>query len=69
MWNLAGSPFDLMDHVAIFTGGGRSLGAVMAIGLAQAGANVAVIGRHIDEPDRRVDLHIGSRQEYVGLFV
>ena len=48
MWNLAGSPFDLTGRVAIVTGGGRGLGAVMEMGLAQAGAKVAVIGRRIE---------------------
>src|SRR5579859_739293 len=48
MWNLAGSPFDLTGRVAIVTGGGRGLGAVMVMGLAQAGAKVAVIGRRIE---------------------
>lgn len=48
MWNLAGSPFDLTGRVAIVTGGGRGLGAVISMGLAQAGANVAVIGRRIE---------------------
>jgi 2-deoxy-D-gluconate 3-dehydrogenase len=48
MWNLAGSPFDLTGRVAIVTGGARGLGAVMGMGLAQAGANVAVIGRRIE---------------------
>ena len=48
MWNLTGSPFDLTGRVAIVTGGGRGLGAVMVMGLAQAGAKVAAVGRRIE---------------------
>lgn len=32
--------FSLKDRVAIVTGGGQGLGKSMAIGLAQAGANI-----------------------------
>jgi 3-oxoacyl-[acyl-carrier protein] reductase len=35
-------PVDLMDKVAIVTGGGRGLGRSMALGLATAGANVVI---------------------------
>ncbi len=48
MWNLAGSPFDIAGRVAIVTGGGRGLGAAMVMGLAEAGASVAEIGRRIE---------------------
>ena len=39
------NPFDLTGKVAVVTGGNGGLGLAMALGLAQAGAKIAVIGR------------------------
>lgn len=43
--------FDLADKKAIVTGGGRGLGRAIAIGLAQFGADVAIVSRTKSELD------------------
>jgi NAD(P)-dependent dehydrogenase (short-subunit alcohol dehydrogenase family) len=43
--------FDLSGRVAVVTGGGGALGRVTAVGLAAAGASVAVVDLHRDAAD------------------
>lgn len=43
------SPFDLTGKVALVTGGNGGIGLGMAVGLAQAGAKIAISGRNADK--------------------
>lgn len=45
------SIFDLHDRVALVVGGGGAIGSALAVGLAGAGANIALAGRTADALD------------------
>lgn len=63
--------FRLDERVALVTGAGTGLGAAMALGLAEAGAAVAVLGRRkhlVEETARRIE-EIGRRALAIGADV
>lgn len=44
--------FTLTDHVAVVTGAGRGIGAACAVALAEAGADVAISARHVNQLEK-----------------
>ncbi len=59
---------NLSGKVALVTGGTRGIGAAAAVGLAREGADVALIGRHLDQnatATRDLILSMGRRCEVV----
>ena len=46
--------FDLKGKVAVVTGGGRGIGKFMATGLAEAGSNVVIASRKLENLEKEV---------------
>ena len=47
--------FDISGRVAIVTGGSKGIGLQMALDLAEAGAEVVIASRHLNEAQATVD--------------
>lgn len=69
--NTGGAPFDLTGRVAIVTGGNGGIGLGMALGLAQAGAAILVVGRNAQKNDAATKAltGMGSKAAAVALDV
>jgi 2-deoxy-D-gluconate 3-dehydrogenase len=73
------TPFDLTGRVAVVTGGNRGIGRSIALGLAQAGASVAILARNeeknksvlaeleaIGRPAFSMSLDVSKREDLAG---
>lgn len=57
--------FGLKGKVAVVTGGGQGIGQVVALGLAQAGAEIVIVCRHgADETVKKIE-EVGGKAYYV----
>jgi len=62
------NPFDLTGRAALMTGGSKGLGKAMARGLAEAGADVVISGRHeetLKEAAREIGEGLSTNVHYV----
>ena len=58
----AQSLFDVRDRTAVITGGSGHFGRAMALALAQVGARVAILGRHIESAQAGGRVYQGQRR-------
>lgn len=59
--------FDIWGQTAVITGGSGQFGQAMALALAQAGAQVAILGRHIDTANRVAEMIRAQGGSAVGI--
>jgi gluconate 5-dehydrogenase len=59
--------FDLSGRVAVIPGGGGAIGSAIGVGLAEAGAAVAVVGRSAERLDRAVAVIAASGSKAIAV--